>query len=906
MVLIARADELAQLNSALDDCVSGKAGIVLVSGAVGCGKSELADTLAERAAARGALVLRAIGTEAERDLPLGVLGQLTLGAPAGALPGHDPADGAAAERVEAMQGFCAAVHRLSATAPVVVCVDDMHRADELSGRYLLHLARHARPARILLVLTESVHERSDDPHFTTELLRQPNFVRIRLERLGRDAVAELAQGGGADPERLYALSGGNPLLLRALAEDPGPEAGGAYSQAVLTCLHRCGRATTELAEGLAVLGRGTAEAAAQAAAQLLGITAASAAQGIAALGAAGLLDGGGFRHPAARRAVLDRLDPAGRLAMHRRAAELAHRAGAPAPEVAGQLLAARDTAQDWALPVLRAAAEQLLADGAAERAAACLELAHEAAPDEDQRAALRLRLSAIARRTAPGAAERHLAEPLAAARADRLPPPRMGPLARLLMAHGRIDEAGEVLDRLSAVSGAPAATPSGALDEAVCTLDPLDGLSAFPGWSARGPARQPRPAGHPGAIRHPAAFWALPDSADSGSAAAAADRFLRGASLSDGTLEPILQAVRVLLHLGGPQRAVPWCETYADEAVRRTAPGWQAAFSGLHAEALLRQGDLTGAEATAAAALDAAAMPERGASVLLTGIAGTLIRARTAMGRPESAAAELSRPVPEQLAASVHGLGYLRARGQYHLATSRFHAALGDFLDIGRLMKRWHLDRPLLLPWRTDAAEALLRLGEAHQAERFIADQLTARDAADPWVCGITLRLRAELRDPKERPALLAKAVDQLRGSGDRFELARALADFALALKECGEPARANMVNRRAWHLAQECGAEALRERILPGHTGEAAAVRAESTPPALSAAAELAARLSESERRVAMLALHGHTNREIAHKLYITVSTVEQHLTRVYRKLNITRRQDLPMDLQLPAGEFV
>lgn len=329
--------------------------------------------------------------------------------------------------------------------------------------------------------------------------------------------------------------------------------------------------------------------------------------------------------------------------MHRRAAELAHRAGAPAPEVARQLLAARDTAQDWALPVLRAAAEQLLADGAAERAAACLELAHEAAPDEDQRAALRLRLSAIARRTAPGAAERHLAEPLAAARAGRLPPPRMGPLARLLMAHGRIDEAGEVLDRLSAVSGAPAATPSAALDEAVCTLDPLDGLSAFPGWSARGPARQPRPAGHPGAIRHPAAFWALPDSADSGSAAAAADRFLRGASLSDGTLEPILQAVRVLLHLGGPQRAVPWCETYADEAVRRTAPGWQAAFSGLHAEALLRQGDLTGAEATAAAALDAAAMPERGASVLLTGIAGTLIRARTAMGHsrappPNSAA----------------------------------------------------------------------------------------------------------------------------------------------------------------------------------------------------------------------------------------------------------------------------
>jgi DNA-binding NarL/FixJ family response regulator len=41
-----------------------------------------------------------------------------------------------------------------------------------------------------------------------------------------------------------------------------------------------------------------------------------------------------------------------------------------------------------------------------------------------------------------------------------------------------------------------------------------------------------------------------------------------------------------------------------------------------------------------------------------------------------------------------------------------------------------------------------------------------------------------------------------------------------------------------------------------------------------------------------------GYTNREIAAKLYITPSTVEQHLTRVYRKLDIKRRKDLPADL--------
>jgi DNA-binding NarL/FixJ family response regulator len=55
---------------------------------------------------------------------------------------------------------------------------------------------------------------------------------------------------------------------------------------------------------------------------------------------------------------------------------------------------------------------------------------------------------------------------------------------------------------------------------------------------------------------------------------------------------------------------------------------------------------------------------------------------------------------------------------------------------------------------------------------------------------------------------------------------------------------------------------------------------------------------LSEAEWRVAELASSGHTNREIATKLYITVSTVEQHLTRVYRKLEVRNRKDLPASL--------
>jgi DNA-binding CsgD family transcriptional regulator len=70
---------------------------------------------------------------------------------------------------------------------------------------------------------------------------------------------------------------------------------------------------------------------------------------------------------------------------------------------------------------------------------------------------------------------------------------------------------------------------------------------------------------------------------------------------------------------------------------------------------------------------------------------------------------------------------------------------------------------------------------------------------------------------------------------------------------------------------------------------------------PVVGATARRAVELSDAEYRVAVLAAGGHTNREIAGRLYVTMSTVEQHLTRVYRKLRVSRRADLPA--ALPAG---
>ncbi|WP_078959359.1 helix-turn-helix transcriptional regulator [Streptomyces erythrochromogenes] len=893
MLPFRRAEELSLLEALLDGCAEGNAGLLLVEGAVGCGKSEFLETAAAHAENRGALVLRAGGSAAERGRALGVLRRLAADAPPGALPVPSSPD--EAEDPLALRDLAVAVRELSTTAPVVICVDDLHHVDEPSGRHLLHLAHATRRAPVLLVLAASPHEH-DDPLLRTELLRLPHFVRLRLRRLTPDAVHALLPGRTeAQAAQLHEASGGNPLLLRALLQDPQGRPGDAYAQAVLACLHRCGPATPELAGAIAVLD-GLATPAHLA--RLSGTAETTAARALTALEDAGLLAPAGrhgLRHPAARAAVLDGMDPAARSALHAEAARLAHAAGAADTEVAGQLLAARDTRPEWSLPVLRSAADRHAAEGDTDRAAALLGLAHEACPDATSRAEVDIRLGVVLGRTDPAAAEHRLAAPLAAATAGQLGPRALAPLARALAAQGRVDESADVLERLAADGARRGAAPGG---------DPLDGLSAFPRWAAgrRRPPAEPgshpavRTTGTTGTTVHPAALWALPVEAEEGAAARSAELFLRGATLAEGTVEPVAQALRTLLHLDGAARALPWCEEFAHQAARRGATGWLAVFAGLTAEARLRLGDLTGAAETAEGALRAA--PARGTSVLLGALAGTLARAYTAMGRLEEAATVLTRPAPAEHAGGVHGLAYLRARGHHALATSRFHAALGDFLDIGRHAKLWGLDRPRVLPWRADAAEALLRLGEAHRAERFLADQLTTRDAADPWVRGTSLRLQASLRGPGERQAMLARAVDDLQRSGDKYELARAMADFGQALREAGEPARAAMVQRKAWHLAKTCGADALRERILPGHTeDDTDEAGGTGTPDA-----GLVASLSESERRVALLAVHGHTNREIAKKLYITVSTVEQHLTRVYRKLNIPGRQALPVDLD-PAG---
>ncbi|MGQ4366288.1 LuxR C-terminal-related transcriptional regulator [Streptomyces sp. SAS_272] len=403
-----------------------------------------------------------------------------------------------------------------------------------------------------------------------------------------------------------------------------------------------------------------------------------------------------------------------------------------------------------------------------------------------------------------------------------------------------------------------------------------------------GGALSPPGGGH---LRVCAALWTHPGhDADPHDA----ERFLTTAPAGPATHDALAQALRTLIHTGRPRHAAAFARRLSAHATRRRAPGWHAVYAALQGEALLHLGDLAGAEQAAAAA--ARAVTGRGGRFRLAP-AAVQVMALTALGRYEEAARHLEPLTPDTAAPTVHTPALLRARGQYLLATHRPEAALDAFREAGRLAARWGLDRPRQHPWRTDAAEALLRTGRRHEAAALISEQLALPAARGARPHGVALRLRAATEPPRERARTLARAVAELRACGDRLELAKALADLGRALQTLGEGARAGALVRRAWTLAADCGARPLCEEILPGRPPGA-------PPPGRSTRSEQrAACLSASERRVAALAAAGYTNREIAAQLFITASTVEQHLTRVYRKLQVSRRRDLPLDLDADAA---
>lgn len=919
MALAERDGQLEFLRRLLADADSACGRVAMVTGPVASGKTELLHVFGEHARGTGALVLTATGTRAERNTPLGVLRQLLRGASLApealarvvalldegqATATRTEPDNEVTERVQARiaHDLADTLLALSAGSALVLGIDDVDHADVPSVRVLVDLVRRLRAHRVLVLFTELTGAASAHPAFRTELLRQPHFRRIRLSPLSVRGVAEMLAGQLPGAEQLapewHELTGGNPLLVRALVEDQhgaGPAnalvVGEAFTQAVLACLHRGNPALLRVAQGIAVLGSTATEALSG----LLALPQEIVGQAVDTLVEAGMARRGGFRHPEVGAAVLADLSREQRAELHLRAADRLHQEGAPPAPIAEHLLAAGRVGGQWAVQVLWTAGEHALAEDRVEYAVECMELAHRNCADEQTRATIRMMLIGLARRANPAVVARHLAELTEALRHGTLNSRDALTSVRCLLLHGRNAEAAEALNQLSETV---AQTDKQTALELAITREWM--FSMHPGLVSQLPeaGAQAEPSGL-GTVRDPrlqtglALRQVLGDGPEE-TAIMDAEQVLQGSRLSEKTFDALVSALMVLYFADRLDKALPWADALLAESAERNAPGWHAMFASARAAMALRLGDLPGAETHARAALRHTTPHTWGVAV--GGPLGCLIVALTESGKLAEAEELLNLPTPEAMLESTFGLQYLSARGRCHLAADRLYAALGDFRLCGELMAEWDMDRPSLVPWRSDAAEVLIRLGKPHEARALLEEQLGMECAGRPRIRGITLRLLGVVSEGQRRLQLLTEAVELLRASGDRLHLARALGDLSQAQLD-SDSTQARMTLRRAWHLARECQATPLCAELVPGQGG----VEAEAPPPPVEVDADRVTTLSDAEQRVAALAAQGHTNRQIASKLCITISTVEQHLTRVYKKLNVTRRADLPPGLHSP-----
>ncbi|WP_242903409.1 AAA family ATPase [Actinomadura terrae] len=913
MTLAERYKELSSLDAMFEECAGGSVRVAIVGGPVASGKTALLHALAERAVDAGALVLSAAASRAEQALPLGVLDQLLRNvesADGDIEPELSPLDDALTRALSSpgldatahlaspsVRDLLCRLHRLAGDRPVLIAVDDVEYADDLSLRCLLYLVRRLRSDRVMVVFAELFGPRRRHPILETDVMRQPYCRYIRLEPLSPFAVGTLLSQRTSRPgaQRLagafHRSTGGNPLLVKALLKDSldpvrgmsAPAPGEAFQEAVVRCLHRYESPELDVARAIAILGDAASP---DLLAATLGLSRHPVAEAVETLTVAGLLDGMRFRDGAALVAVLRSIPPDDRAALHAAAATALHNAGFPIGTVTEHLLCGGGPREPWEVAVLRETAEQALDDGDGRRALLLLQRARRHSADEREHAVATSLIARAEWLLDPAGAERLLPELGSAVRRGLLTGRYAVRAVDYLLWHGRPQDAAELLGELRH-------------HDARATGKALHRLRAHypdtvpPAWADADAAP-----GRPSLAPHLSAVHTLSDDADE--LLTSAEKVLQCARPDDSALIPVIAALAALIYGGSLDKAEFWRESLAAEAGVRRTPVWEGLLAGIGALADLRRGDLRAAHRQASRAL--AVMPARSWGVAIGLPLASMVAADLGLGDLDGAEACLGTAVPEAMFQTRAGLHYLEARGWFHMSTGRLHAALGDFQVCGELMARWELDIPAVVPWRSSAAYAYAGLGRLAEGRALAEEQLAMLPSWDRRTRGITLRALARTSDLPVRRELLSEAVEVLQRSHDRLELARALHDLSRVQRGLGEPGTARRTARRADRLAEASGAQ-VRDRspctLAPAAAQPPAATEDVPAPVARPGVEEL----SNAELRVAALAADGYTNRQIAAKLFITVSTVEQHLTRVYRKLRLSRRSDLPSALPSEAN---
>jgi DNA-binding CsgD family transcriptional regulator len=909
--LLGRRAECEVINRLLSGVRAERGGVLVVHGEAGVGKTALlqyaivataSDPIAETA-----------GVEAEMELPFAAVHQLcstfltlierlpepqhdALSVAFGLSPGRPPS------RFLVGLAVLGLLAEAAEEQPLMCVVDDAQWLDSASGGILGFVARRLHTERIALL-------------FATRELGETlaGLPAMRVEPLDRRDARELLDSVLPGPldervaERIVVETRGNPLALLELPRDLTPTqlAGGfsmpqaaPVSEGVQeSFLRRVARLPLAARRLLLVAAADPVgdPALVWRAAEHLGVPA-SAVQTLESAGLVALFPRVAFRHPLVRSAVYGSAELGERRAIHqaladatdpardpdRRAWHRAHAASAPDEDVAGELEQSAARAQ---------------ARGGLAAAAAFLERAVALTPEPSRRA--QRALAATRAKVRAGALDDALAL-VDIAGSGTAVDDRTRAEVHLLRAqieftsrHG--SEAPELL--------LDAASQLVSLDVALARQTYLDALCAamFAGHLAGPGADARRVASAALAAPQPSSPPRVPDLLLDGLATLYAHGYCAAV--------PILRrALRAFPQDTSPAEQLRWLWPAAISAVLLwDDAGWEmvaqrhvilARETGALAELPLGLSQrayahmFAGELAPAASLIEeiAAAMQATGSDLApyaAVGLAALEGRDGVAVARIEAGRADAARR-GEGIGISVldwaeavlcNGLGRYE---QACVAAQRIAQHPPD-LD----STNW---------WMAELIEAAVRAGRPELAvDAHLRLREMTQASGGEWALGLEARSRALLSTGQCAESLYREALARLASTRIRTDLARTHLLYGEWLRRERRRSDARPQLRMAYELFQGFGMQAFLERA-----------RRE-----LEAAGEHARRhnatseneLTPQETQIARLAVEGHANREIAARLFISASTVEYHLRKVFRKLGVTSRTQLPHRLGNPRS---
>jgi DNA-binding CsgD family transcriptional regulator len=926
--LLGRESELTTLTGLMADAWSGEGRLAIIEGGAGIGKTRLIAEARATATSHGFEVLIARAGELERDYAFGVVRQLfepvlsrrsgeqraeLLSGAAGlaaAMFDTDMLGHQDEERADlafrTLHGLYWLTANIAHRAPAMLAVDDLHWSDDPSLRWLNYLARRLEGLPVLVLLASRPMSTETGAEALIEPLTALADAVLRPVPLRGPAVVALihlvlsTEPDGAFVAALEHATGGNPLFLRAMLDEASrirlaptavnaeglAELGSdALSRGVHGRLARLSIAARQLAQAASILGDGTELRIAAALSDL--DTAAALTAGADLVGAAVLRQENPveFTHPIVRSAVYRTIPAGERMQGQRRAAKLVLQAGSVPERAAAYLMLNPPDNDPGVVEVLRQAARRSVAQGAPEAAVEYLRRALQEPPPTSDRHEVLRELGVVETRIFEAeSAAGHLREALAESADVTANPALVLEYTHALTLFAL--QAAETVALLETLSERVRDDPP--LQERVIARLMIAGHyepELYPlvrrQWDSLRSEQKHRLTAAP--LLAVGAVEEARRGIDRNRAVQLAERALRAQVTDSADALYGLNALYTLILAGRPELALP-AFAEAIQRSRRTGDRFATAFMHLFRGRLqVECGDLLAAEDDLAAP-EVLAMPDVPALMTLrASILTAALRERGRLGEARRLLSDLPRPT----AHLGHRVYLLTAHGQVDLAGGDADAALASLTEAGELAQTLGIENPAVEPWRSAAALALHRLGRQADARTWATAELElSRRWGAPRPIGISLRALALVEGGTRGEQLLREAVGVLSGSPARLELARALVDLGAALRRGNSRREARERLRTGIDLAYQCGASALVDRA----NDELAATGAQRRTLHYPAVANLTA----SERRVARLAAKGASNRDIAQELFITVKTVEMHLGRVYRKLDITSRAQL------------